>query len=96
MEKISLETDEMALLKNRLMSISVKVNEISCGGYVTEHLFTQSQGQATEMLNQCLAILVKGADELQLITDKSIRFLEEIIEGFTETDQVQAKKITGE
>lgn len=93
MSKIKLDAEELKALKTSMQEVINKIREVSSGGYVTENLFSESQGESSEMLTQCLEVLVKCANQMEEISEKTSSFLGEVIEGFSTADYENAGKI---
>lgn len=93
MSKIQLDAEELQALKTSMQDVISRIREVSSGGYVTENLFSESQGESSEMLSQCLEVLVKCANQMEDVAEKTSSFLGEVIEGFATTDSENAAKI---
>ncbi|GGC91038.1 hypothetical protein [Enterococcus wangshanyuanii] len=93
MTKLALDPEELSNLRSSMLEVATKIREVSSGGYITEDLFVESQGDAANTLNQCLKTLVESAATMEQITTATAVFFGDIIEGFTMTDIENAAKI---
>jgi hypothetical protein len=83
---IHIDGDQLLEVQGKVAGLAVEVGEIARGAYVTETLFTQSQGRSVGTMDDVLHVLAEAADAMQDCAQKLADYLDRIFIEFEATD----------
>lgn len=88
---LHLDDEQLLTVRDLMRKAAMDIGEISAGSYVTDSLFTLSQGAAVNAMNDTLAALVKCTDSLQLVAYRLADYFNMVFVEFDDADALLAQ-----
>jgi len=90
---IHIDGEQLKFLQTQVSALAVSVGEVAHGAYITDTMFTTTQAQSAQAMDETLHVLVETADAMYDCAQKLADYLDLIFIEFEATDLSLAEHV---